>query len=223
MLKELDGDVFVRSLAILEGTLNVLLVEASDIDADGLKELLESQLGISLNDENYFVEETGSKLGEDFYKQMVSAVLIAFLLMALTILIIFRKIIPSVIVVLSALLDIIVTVAVIDLLGIRINAAGIAALLLLIGYSVDTDVLLLTKLIKSTEGSVWERIVSSAKTGLTMTVTTLSAMMVGFIFSSSLILKQMFLIIFIGLVVDVISTYLMNAGLLKWYLERKNG
>ena len=71
------------------------------------------------------------------------------------------------------------------------------------------------------EGTVWERIVSSARTGLTMTITTLAAMAVGYIFADSLVLKQMFSIIFLGLIVDIISTYTMNAGLLKWYLERK--
>lgn len=219
--RELSEGAFVRSLATIEGTTQGFLVQASDIDADKLQLILEDNLDIELNDENYFVEETGSKLGDDFYRQMVTAVIVAFVLMAITILIIFRKLIPSLAVVLSAFLDIVGTIALIDLFGIRVSGAGIAALLLLLGYSVDTDVLLTTRMIKRKEGSVWERIVSSAKTGLTMTVTTLAAMMVGFIFADSLVLKQMFLIIFLGLLVDIVSTYGMNAGLLKWYLERK--
>ncbi len=218
---EFGDDVLVRSLSTIEGTAQGLLVESNNIDADSLKGILESALGIELNDDNFFVEETGSRLGQDFYRQMVRAIITAFIFMGITIFIIFRKIIPSLAVVFSALLDIIGTVAIINLIGIRVSSAGIAALLLLIGYSVDTDVLLTTKMIKRKEGNVWERIVSSAKTGLTMTITTLVAMIVGYFFTDSLVLKQMFSIIFIGLVVDIISTYFMNAGLLKWYLERK--
>lgn len=223
LAKELNKEVFVRELSTIKGDFQGVLIEISGIDADSLKSVLESNLNVKLNDENYFIEETGSNLGEDFYKQMMKAIITAFVLMGITIFIIFRKIIPSLAVIFSAFLDIVGTIALIDILNIRISSAGIAALLLLVGYSVDTDVLLATRMIKRKEGRVWERIVSSTKTGLTMTVTTLAATMIGYIFSISLVLKQMFIIIFLGLLVDVISTYLMNAGLLKWYLERKEG
>ena len=221
-LKEkLSSEVFIRSLATTEGSIHGFLVEATDINAEHLQTLLEEFLNSDLNDENFFVEETGSKLGEDFYAQMIRAVIIAFVLMCITVFIIFRKVVPSLAVIFSALLDLIATIAVIDLLHIRISAAGIAAVLLLVGYSVDTDMLLTTRMIKRKEGSIWQRIVSSAKTGLTMTAAGLVTTLIGYFLASSLVLQQMFLIISIGLVIDVIATYVMNASLLKWYLEKK--
>ena len=218
---ELNEDVSVRTLTTIEDVNQGFLVEASNINAEELKVILEKYLSMKLNDNNYFVEETGSKLGEDFYKQMVRAVVIAFVLMGITVFIIFRKIIPSIAVISSALLDIIGTIALIDIFGIKVSAAGVSALLLLIGYSVDTDILLTTRMIKRREGSIWERVMSAAKTGLTMTAAALAATGVGYFFAQSLVLKQMFSIIFLGLIVDVIATYFMNAGLLRWYLEKK--
>ncbi len=219
--KELNEEVFVRNLATIEDVNQGFLVEVSNVDSEKLEKILEEYLKVDLNDENFFVEETGSKLGEDFYKQMVRAILIAFVLMGITVFIIFRKIVPSIAVILSALMNLIGTVALIDIFGIKVSAAGVSALLLLIGYSVDTDILLTTRMIKRKEGSIWNRIVSSAKTGLTMTAAALGAMGIGYIFAQSIVLKQMFSIIFLGLLVDVIATYIMNAGLLKWYLEKK--
>jgi preprotein translocase subunit SecF len=115
------------------------------------------------------------------------------------------------------------TIAVLSLLNVQLSTAGIAAILLLIGYSIDTDILLTTKLLKRTEGSIFDRLYASAKTGLTMTGTTLAALAIGYIVATSLVLQQMFLVIIIGLLFDVIFTYSMNAGLLVWYLKKKRG
>jgi len=150
----------------------------------------------------------GSSLGESFFKETFTALIIAFILMSIIVMIYFRSFIPSVGVIGAAVVDIIVTVAIVDLTGMKIGTGGIAAFLMLIGYSVDTDMLLTTRLLKRKEGTVWERIVGSAKTGLTMTITTLAAMAVGYTFANSLVLKQMFGIIFIGLLVDIISTFI---------------
>ena len=60
------------------------------------------------------------------------------------------------------------------------------------------------------------------QTGLTMTLTAMGVMLVGLIFSNSVIIKEMFTIIFIALIVDVFATYLTNAGILWIYCKKKN-
>ncbi len=55
-----------------------------------------------------------------------------------------------------------------------------------------------------------------------MTVTTLVALSVGALFSTSFVLKQMFTIIVIALIIDIIATYLANAPILIWYCKKKN-
>ena len=219
---DIGSDFFVRSLGGIEGSRNGFLVETSEIDIETLENSLENNFQINLNDDNFFVEQTGSRLGQDFYKQMIRALIIAFVLMSVVVLITFRSLIPSLAVILSALFDIVVTIVVIDIIGIRISSAGIAALLLLVGYSIDTDILLTTRILKMRgEGEQWERLVGAVKTGLTMTVTSMAAVLVAFLFSISLVLKQMFLIIFIGLIADIVATYMMNAEILTLYMKRK--
>ena len=222
LIEKTGKDVFVRSLAPIKARQFGILIESKDIDSKTLEASMEELLSIDLNDDNFFIEETGSRLGHDFYKQMVKSLIIAFVLMSIIIFISFRSFVPSFAVVLSAFFDIVITLAVVDVIGMEISPAGIAAFMLLIGYSVDTDILLTTRLLKRKgEDTIWNRLVGSFKTGLTMTVTTMVAMIVGIIFAKSPVLREMFIIILIGLFVDVFSTYTMNAGLLRWHIKRK--
>ena len=46
-----------------------------------------------------------------------------------------------------------------------VDYIGIAAFLLLIGYSIDSDILLTTKVLKRRMGTLFERVKSAMKTG----------------------------------------------------------
>ena len=173
--------------------------------------------------ENLFKLGTmGSALGENFFKQTSIALLVAFLLMGIVVLIYFKTLIPSLAVILSAASDIIVTLAIINLTGMKLSTAGIAGFLLLIGYSVDTDILLTTKVLKKKEGVVIDKIMTAMKTGLKMSITTLIAIAVAFMFTLSVEIKQIMIILLIGLVVDLIYTWFQNVGLLRLYLDYKS-
>ena len=57
--------------------------------------------------------------------------------------------------------------------GMKLSTAGVAAFLMLIGFSVDTDMVLSTRLLKRKEGTVMERIYGATKTVPTMIFTTM--------------------------------------------------
>ena len=220
--EKLNTDVFVRKLGDVASNKDIgVVVEIGDDVSKELEDNIEEATGITLNEKNFSIEVVSSSLGESFYKSLLEAVFISFALMAVVIFIAFRSFVPSAAVILSAFLDIIFPLAIIQLFGIKINAAGIAAFLLVIGYSVDTDILLTTKVLKRREGNLYARIVDSAKTGLTMTFATMAALGVAYFVTTSFVLKQMFLIIVIALIVDIVSTYFMNSGILIWYTKKK--
>lgn len=219
--KETGKDVLVRVLTEFgSDDQKGIVIESSSITNEELKPILEKITNVEITNENYSVEETGSSLGEAFYKQMVTAIIISFILMSLVILIIYRTIIPSIAVISAAFSDMLVTIAMINLLGISVSTAGIAAILLLIGYSVDTDVLLTTKMLKRKEETIENRMLKSINTGLAMTATTLAALLVGYFISNSFVIKEMFIILIIGLIVDVIMTYILNANILLGYVKK---
>ncbi len=148
--------------------------------------------------------------------------MIAYIIGIVLISIYIAKSIPSIAVILAALSDIIITLAIVNVMGIKISTAGIAAFLMLIGYSVDTDILLSTRLLKRKEGTEMDRIIGAFKTGITMTLTTLVAVTVAIIFTESEVIHQIMTILLIGLIIDLINTWIQNVGILRLYLERKH-
>ena len=131
--------------------------------------------------------------------------------------------IPSFAVILSAFADILMTLVFVNMLGMKISGAGIVAFLMLIGYSVDTDILLTTRLLKRSEGTLNERLFGAFKTGITMTLTSLFAVGAALIIvkSFSIVLSQIFTILLIGLCFDIFNTWITNASIIKWYAERR--
>ena len=214
-------EFLVRKLAEFGSDKQIgVIIETSDIKEPELKDILQKNLDLKLTKDNYFVEEVGSALGKEFYSQMIRALIFSFILMAIVVVAFYRKLIPSIAVMQAAFSDIVVTMAVLNLIGHKLSPAGIGALLLLIGYSVDSDMVLTTNTLQRQNESVIAGFIRSFKTGMTMTLTTFAAVIIGFFLSISSILKEIFLIMLIGLVVDVIYTYLINAGLMMWYIER---
>jgi preprotein translocase subunit SecF len=199
----------------------VVLETTTDIDTT--KQILEDYLGYQLDDSNSSFEFTGSSLGQSFYIQLLIAILIAFIFMAIVVFILFRSFVPSAAVIISAFADITMTLFVVDVFGMTLSSAGIIAFLMLIGYSVDTDILLTTRLIKREEGSVNKRLFEAFKTGVTMTLTSIAAVGCALLIvqSFSSVLSQIFTILLIGLFFDIFNTWLTNASILKWYVNRK--
>ena len=163
-------------------------------------------------------------MSESFYKQLLVAISVAFFLMAIVVFIIFRTIAPSAAVIFSAFADILMTLATVNIIGFKISSAGIVAFLMLIGYSVDTDILLTSRVLKRSEGTLNERIYSAFKTGMTMTLTAVFSILAALLVvkSFSPVLTQIFTILLIGLCFDILNTWVTNVSLLKWYVERKN-
>jgi preprotein translocase subunit SecF len=201
-----------------------VIIETTE-DGDIAKSALEKYLGYELNENNSSFEFSESSFTNDFYKQLIIAILIAFVLMSIVVFILFRNFVPSITVIFSVFADILMTITLVDIFGIKISTAGIVAFLMLIGYSVDTDILLTNRILKRHEGTLNEKIKGAFKTGITMTLASLVAVVASLfvVKSFSPVLTQIFLIISIGLVFDIINTWITNTSIIKWYvLSRKN-
>ena len=87
------NDFSVRELSNFRTGRQEAIVIESPIDSSELKSVLEDYLGYKFGTEDFSVEFTGSKFGESFYNQLIFAIFISFILMALVVFIIFRTII----------------------------------------------------------------------------------------------------------------------------------
>tara|TARA_Y100000034_G_scaffold20219_2_gene23048 strand:+ start:12243 stop:13190 length:948 start_codon:yes stop_codon:yes gene_type:complete len=228
-----EADLNTRTQASL-GTLSGYIIDVDIITANSedneiklislLDELYPDKIMNNVGEEEtlYKLGTMGSALGENFFKQTTIALLIAFLLMGLVVLIYFKTLVPSLAVILSAASDIIITLAIINMMGMKLSTFGIAGFLLLIGYSVDTDILLTSKVLKKKEGLVMDKIMVAIKTGFKMSLTTIIAVIVAWQVSMSVEIQQIMTIVLIGLLIDLVNTWIQNVGLLRLYLERKS-
>lgn len=199
------------------------LIKANESFQEQLLSLMREEFDLG-EDIRIQKREIGATLGETFWSSAITVSVIAFILVILVIFAFFREIIPSMAVIAAAVLDISGALALMAVFAIPLSLSSIPALLMLIGYSVDTDIMLTTRLLKRREKTPGQRTTDAMKTGLTMTFTTLAALVAMLVLSY---LTQIFVIfeiaavLFFGLCTDIISTWLMNAPVLLWYVERK--
>lgn len=215
-LEEKYGSVVIRELRSFSGYAMTVEV-SSEADSDDVLQTLNS-LGVDVSDSS--VETMGPALGESFWYQAQIGIIIAFILMGVIVFGIFRTVVPSIAVILAAVSDIIVTLAMMQVLGLELSLASFAALLMLIGYSIDTDILLTTRILK-TEGKISEKVRSAFKTGVTMSGTTLGVLIAILLSTSSTVLFGIASVLAIGLAIDLVNTWLQNATILRWYAERR--
>jgi len=193
---------------------------AGNVDVVELSSVLEGTGTIS----SY--RSVGPVLGKESMTQIYYALAFAFIFMSITVFIIFRDFVPSIAVITVALSDIIIAIGGMSLFGIPLSVASVGAILMLIGYSVDTDILLTTRILKRKEGTITQIAITAMKTGLTMAVTSISSMVtlylvVIFLIPSAQTLADIAAVLIIGLTADILTTWLMNLGILRWYLEAR--
>ncbi|MEA1925112.1 MAG: hypothetical protein U9M95_04515 [Candidatus Altiarchaeota archaeon] len=210
---------------------STLIITAMDIDADevgrALDLYMEGATSVYLKEKNYRMESIGKTLGDKFWEQGIYAVLFSYLLVIAVIFFVFREFIPSMAIILAASFDAVFALGGMSIFNLLLEPATLVSLLMLIGYSVDSDILLTTRVLKTSKGTVNERIDSAMKTGLTMTGTTMGAMLIILLVTNTFIkipaLPNIAIVLLMGLVADLINTWFLNASILKWYVEERGG
>jgi preprotein translocase subunit SecF len=165
------------------------------------------------------VSSTSATFGAGTQQTALVGVVVAFVGMSLLVFALFRSFVPSIAVVVSAFSDIVIPVALMNVLGIKLSLGTVAALLMLIGYSVDSDILLNNHVLRRS-GGFYESVERAMRTGVTMTVTSISAMavmsLVAYLFGIQL-LASIGVVLVLGLMTDLMNTYMLNLSLLRWY------
>ncbi len=172
------------------------------------------------------VESVSPSHGTSLLYQSMGAIAFAFVLMTIVIFAFFRTFVPSLGIVLSATSDMIVPIGVMTLLGIDLSLGTLPAILLIIGYSIDSDILLTRNTLSGRRKKFYENVRTAMKTGVTMTTTSMAAMAVMAVTAhlfSIFILRNIGIILFFGLAMDLINTYMMNVAILRWYVLDRRG
>lgn len=169
------------------------------------------------------VQTVSPVLSTHFIEIALQVVVFAAILSVVFVFLFFRSFVPSIAVLTGAVADIIIAMGAMGLLGIPLTLPSFAALLMLVGYSLDTDILLTMRMLKR-KGDPRDKAHGAMKTGLTMSVTAIIAFGVIFILASLTHIPTYFEISTValaGLFGDMFATWGINAVLLLWHVEKK--
>ena len=190
------------------------LVVGPEVDSERLETLPEDAGYDVLS-----IESRSANFGADAQQQAIIGLTIAFVGMSVLVALIFRTFVPSLAIVASAFSDIAIPIALMNVLGIDLTLGAVAALLMLIGYSVDSDILLNNHVLRR-HGGFYESSYRAMRTGVSMTLTSISAMttmaIVAWLFGIELMFDIALILVF-GLSADLLNTYMLNMSLLRWY------
>ena len=159
-----------------------------------------------------------------FLSSLVQIIIMAFVFVSIVVFVIFRTIVPSLAVIFGAANDMVIALGAMGLLGIPLGIASIGGLLMLLGYSIDTDLLTSIRILKRHEGTPEERAYGSMKTGLTMTSAAIVSFATLFLVSFVAYVPTYYEIsgvVLFGLLEDLATTWLGNASFILMYIKRK--
>ena len=219
--KKFTGDLALTGLPLSDEA-DVYFATARENFKNDLIVFLSTELNV---DQSVLsIQDIGPSLGDFFLSQAKRSIILAFVFISLLVFYYFRNIVVSFAALQAAFFDILVGYAVLGVFGIPLSLATIAPLLMLIGYSIDTDIMLNDRMFKRKSGTKFKRLNGAIKTGLTMTLTalfTMASLLIVSYYANITVLFHISLMMFIGLVADIIATWCTNATLILWYLERK--
>ncbi|MEM3422096.1 MAG: hypothetical protein QXF35_00735 [Candidatus Bilamarchaeaceae archaeon] len=164
-------------------------------------------------------------LSASFIDTAIKVALVAAVLSSVFIFAYFRAVVPSIAVLVGATCDIVIALGAMGFFGIPLTLASFAALLMLVGFSLDTDILLTMRMLKQ-KGSPREHAYDAMKTGLTMSTMALVSFGILFILANITHISTYYEIAGValaGLVGDMFATWGINAVMLLYYLEQRRG
>jgi len=213
-----------RSNATDTKILESLLANASAAAKQNYKERILSVINSYMKVNSFSLKDVSPALSEFFLQKTQEVIVYSFILTAVVVVLIFRSLIPSFAVLSGAIADILIALGGMGLFQIPLTLQSIAALLMLIGFSLDTDILLTTRVMKRTEGNPHDRAYEAMKTGVMMAFVSIIGFSVLFIlsiFTQISTYYQISAVAICGLVGDIFATWCTNAVILLWDIERK--
>ncbi len=208
----------VRSVGV-DGNTYSVQTQLTGEEAEPIQEELNAEYGDGDGSVIDRVEQRSASFGGSTQGQALIGLLVAFTGMSILVALMFRTFVPSVAVVLSAFSDIVIPLALMNIFGIELTLGAVAGLLMIIGYSVDSDILLNNHILRR-RGGFYENAYAAMRTGISMTLTSIGAMVTMVIVATLFgipLLGEIGLILIFGLSADIMNTYMLNMSLLRWY------
>lgn len=219
-LQTSDVEVIILRSDLTSTIIGYEVITHEGVSKSIIEESVESYLNIELNTEDVSYGTQSSIMGENFLQDSFKLFIISFLLMSLVSYLYFKNILPAITITLSTLMDFIGIIAMLNFLGFKVSTATIGALLMIIGYSTDSDILLSTNILKRKDKTLKKRLENTLKTELTMSLAALTTFSIMFFLSSVETIQHIALVLLLGILFDFINTYFLTASVQRMFKRR---
>ncbi len=199
-----------------------LLGREENQTAHGKVETLLNQSGI-IGDPEINIQTMGSIITNLYKNQARNAAIASIIAMAIILFIALREYtaIGSILSVIG--LDLLGILGGMSILGIPLSLSSMAGILLIFGYAVNTNILLSTNVLRRKGGDPRTRAGKAMNTGIKMSATSATALVILNLFSTAPELQQISAVIVLGILVDMVNTWLFNSGILLRHRIQKGG
>lgn len=209
------------NLNALKNAFNEAYMRMSDLQMEGVMEVVDRHVQYA----NRSAVTVSPALSKHFLEQAFNVVLFSAMLSTILVFFFFRTLVPSLAVLTGAASDVIIALGAMSFFGIPLTLPSFAALLMLVGFSLDTDILLTTRLVKR-KGDPRENAFDAMKTGMTMSFSAMVAFLVLFavsVITHIAVYYEISAVALAGLVGDVFATWGLNAVMVLYYKEHMAG
>jgi len=206
-------------------SLESLLANVSTAAKQKYKERIMGVISSHMQINEFSLKDVSPSLSEFFLSKTQEVVLWSFILTGVIVVMIFRSLVPSLAVILGTLADIVIALGGMGFFQIPLTLPSIAALLMLIGFSLETGILLTTRVMRRAEGSPADRAYDSMKTGIMMSLVSIlgfAVLLVLSIFTQITTYYQIAAVATFGLIGDIVATWCMSAVMVLWDVGKKS-
>jgi len=218
ILKERLKSFTLSSSKTLEGYTSINILTEESINVSDMVNFLNSK---SLYPLDYSIQFVGPELGNIFFSQITTLLLIAYILLFITNLFIYKNPVVGTTIILSSLTNIVAVFGIMNLLNQKFSFAGFSSLLMLIAFAIDTNVILATKVLSSPKEEFYEQYKKGLITGITINFNLIISMLIVLYLTNSSLLMNIAQIQIIGFLADVVNSWILNAALLEVVLLGK--
>jgi len=218
IIKKKIETFIISSSKTMEGFTTINILTEKNINASEIVELLNSNGFYPIE---YSIQFVGPELGATFFSQIATLLTVAYILLFITNLYIYKKPIIAITIILSSIANIIVVFGIMNLLNQKISFAGFSSLLMLIAFAIDANVILATKILSGKIEEFYEQYKKGLITGLTINTGLIISMLIVLFLSNSPFLINIAQIQTIGFAADILNTWVLNAAIIEVVLLAK--
>lgn len=193
----------------------------SESEETNVKGTLFNQFGVPTN--SVIIEPIGPVISSLQGEQIVYSIIVVFIVIGIITFIIFRRRVISMAILLVVELDILCVLGYMALFRVPLGLTSITAIVMIVGYAIDTNILLAYHVFKRVGGEPREQAATSLNTGLTMSVLLIVILLSLNLLTSAMQLDVLTATLIFGVAINILNTWFLGAGILLGHAERPRG